>query len=112
MTPETAVKFRKLIEARRSELVALCEASSEARAAVALDSQVMGRLSRQDALQQQAMAKASDARRKAQINRLNAALRRLDAGEFGWCAACGEAIAPRRLEIDPTAELCVDCAGG
>ena len=34
----------------------------------------------------------------------------VEEGEYGWCEACGEAIAPGRLEIDPTALLCIDCA--
>src|SRR5690606_36479873 len=39
-----------------------------------------------------------------------AALERLDAGTYGVCANCGEAIAPARLEARPYARTCISCA--
>lgn len=38
------------------------------------------------------------------------ALARLASGEYGRCAACGEAIGSARLEALPTTSLCIDCA--
>lgn len=106
---ETA-RFRKLLEDRREELAALSDDAAEKRKPVELDQQSVGRLSRQDALQQQAMAKAQDARRLMEIRKIDAALQRIGEGAFGWCEECGEEIAVKRLEIDPTALLCVACA--
>lgn len=40
------------------------------------------------------------------------ALSRLAAGDYGRCVACGEAIAPQRLEALPAAPTCIGCAGG
>ncbi len=102
--------FRALLEARRTELRALSDAAKDSRKPVELDQQSIGRLSRQDALQQQAMAKAQDARRVSELRKIEAALSRLDEGEYGYCAECGEAIAPKRLEIDLTATRCAVCA--
>jgi DnaK suppressor protein len=65
-----------------------------------------------DALQAQAMAKAQAARRAAEAGRLRAALERMDAGDYGFCAACGDAIPAGRLRLDPTAQRCVSCASG
>ena len=110
MTPRETARFRKLLESRREELATLSEEAAEKRKPVELDQQSVGRLSRQDALQQQAMAKAQDARRLLEIRKIDAALQRIDGGEFGWCEACGEMIAVKRLEIDPTTLLCVGCA--
>lgn len=110
MTPQETARFRKLLESRREELATLSEEAAEKRKPVELDQQSIGRLSRQDALQQQAMAKAQDARRLMEIRKIDAALQRIDGGEFGWCEACGEMIAVKRLEIDPTTLLCVGCA--
>ena len=110
MTPRETARFRKLLESRREELATLSEDAAEKRKPVELDQQSVGRLSRQDALQQQAMAKAQDARRLMEMRKIDAALQRIDGGEFGWCEACGEMIAIRRLEIDPTTLLCVGCA--
>ena len=35
------------------------------------------------------------------VNRLAAAIERLDDGEYGTCVECGEAIAPARLRVMP-----------
>jgi RNA polymerase-binding transcription factor DksA len=37
------------------------------------------------------------------------ALRRLDAGIYGTCQACGSAISDHRLAVLPAAKLCIDC---
>ncbi|MCB2112855.1 MAG: TraR/DksA C4-type zinc finger protein [Parvularculaceae bacterium] len=112
METERRAYFKDLLTRRRSELLALSDDAADARKPVELDQQAVGRVSRQDALQQQAMAKAQDARRAYELKRIAAALARIADGDFGWCAECGEAIAERRLEIDPTAERCVSCAHG
>jgi len=65
-----------------------------------------------DALQGQAMAQEQHRRRQVATARIDAALRRIDDGEYGWCLKCGEAIARARLESDASAPLCVKCAGG
>lgn len=101
---------RKLLLERRDELTALSEMSADSRDAVALDQQSVGRLSRMDAMQAQAMAKASERQRRAELSRIDAALRRIDQDEYGDCLKCGEEIAPERLRVDPAAAFCVDCA--
>lgn len=40
---------------------------------------------------------------------INAALRRLDAGEYGVCEDCGGSIPLERLEVLPTSRLCMPC---
>ena len=77
---------------------------------VELDQTKVGRLSRMDAMQAQAMAKATAQRRDAALRRIALALERLDNGDYGICLECGEPINPKRLEFDPTVLLCVDCA--
>lgn len=44
-----------------------------------------------------------------EIQAINAALRRMDKGEYGQCTSCGNEIAAARLEINPAAERCIDC---
>lgn len=85
---------------------------ADARRPVELDQQSVGRLSRMDAMQIQAMAQASAARRAGRRRRIAAALARLDEREFGYCTECGEEIAPGRLELDPTTPTCLSCARG
>ena len=77
---------------------------------VMLDQQSVGRLNRMDALQRQQMAKETTRRRQLERAKIQAALKRLDEGEYGWCADCGAEIAARRLDVDLTAHLCIDCA--
>jgi RNA polymerase-binding transcription factor DksA len=43
------------------------------------------------------------------VNRIAAALERLDRGEYGSCVECGEAIAPARLQVMPEVLTCVRC---
>ena len=62
-------------------------------------------------MQQQAMSKATEAARARDLLRVEAALRRLRDGEYGYCEECGEEIPDGRLKIDPMAERCVGCAG-
>ena len=46
----------------------------------------------------------------AEIRQIRAALQRIEDGTFGNCVACGEAIAPKRLEALPWTQCCVACA--
>ncbi|RQA08024.1 molecular chaperone DnaK, partial [Pseudomonas aeruginosa] len=77
---------------------------------VELDQSKVGRLSRMDALQQQAMNDAIRSRAQHERVRLQLALKRWHEGEYGWCNQCGELIASGRLEFDPATLLCITCA--
>ncbi len=101
---------RKRLTEKQAELRALAESSSGARAPVELDQSRVGRLSRMDAIQDQAMALEVARRRDIELARIDAALLRLDNGEYGECLSCGEDIAPKWLELDPANPVCIDCA--
>jgi len=94
----------------REELQSIAEAGDESAAVVELDQAKVGRLSRMDAMQAQAMAKATVERREAMLRNIEAALRRIDDGSYGLCRDCDKPINPQRLEFDPTALRCIDCA--
>lgn len=98
------------LEARLVELKEQDRLSEEARAPVTLQQDSVGRLSRIDAMQVQAMALATQRRREAERSRISAALTRLDGSEWGYCTACGDEIAEGRLRNDPSAAKCVTCA--
>jgi DnaK suppressor protein len=102
---------RKKLMARREELEQLSENSAEARETVTLDQSSVGRLSRMDAIQQQAIAQATERQRANEISRIENALKRLDDDEYGYCIQCDEDISVKRLEIDPAASHCIKCAG-
>ena len=50
-------------------------------------------------------------RERKLIKKIDETIARIDANEYGYCESCGEEIAEKRLEIDPTAGLCVRCMG-
>ena len=83
---------------------------AESRAPVQLDQQSVGRLSRVDAMQQQAMNLANDMRRQTRQRALMAALKRIEANEYGYCNYCDNLIGKGRLSIDPAVTFCVNCA--
>jgi DnaK suppressor protein len=95
---------------RRDELQRLADTGDEAAAVVELDQSKVGRLSRMDAMQAQAMAQATADRRALELRRIQAALERIDADEYGRCQICDEEIPLQRLEIDPTTLYCIRCA--
>lgn len=104
--------YRQRLLQEREALLQQGEDTSADRRPVELDQQSVGRLSRMDAMQVQAMAKASEQRRQNHLRKIDAALKRIEKDEFGYCVACGEEIAPKRLELDPTVPRCIDCAEG
>ncbi|MCP5367451.1 MAG: TraR/DksA family transcriptional regulator [Hyphomicrobiales bacterium] len=103
-------RAKATLVAMRKELLELAESSRESRAPVELDQTSVGRLSRMDALQVQAMALETGRRRDNEIRMIEAALQRIEDGEYGYCVSCGEEIPLKRLELDPTTPVCVDCA--
>jgi DnaK suppressor protein len=103
-------RVRQRLLALQAELTGQREAGREAEKTVELDQTSVGRLSRMDAMQGQAMSQESGRRRTVSLQKIAAALRRIDRGEYGYCLACEEEIAIQRLEFDPAATLCIGCA--
>ncbi|MGE4559881.1 MAG: RNA polymerase-binding protein DksA [Desulfobulbus sp.] len=48
-------------------------------------------------------------RERKLIEKIDAALNRIEEGTYGICAGCGEDIAVKRLEARPVAQFCIDC---
>ncbi len=69
----------------------------------------IGRLSRVDAMQQQRMVAENRQAAQPRRRQVEAALSRIDSGEYGACLGCGEEIKPKRLEARPEAPLCIEC---
>lgn len=93
-----------------AEIEALDATNASWSAPVELDQQSVGRVSRIDAMQMQAMSQAVQRRTAGRRVSIQQALKRIEDGEFGFCIECGEPIAVGRLEIDPTFSACVKCA--
>jgi DnaK suppressor protein len=110
LTAEELDHFQEQLLALRSELQALEETGKEAAETVELDQACVGRLSRMDAMQAQAMSQETNRRRAVELQRIEVALRRIGEGEFGYCLRCDEPISKGRLGASLTATLCIDCA--
>lgn len=103
---------RRVLEERRAGVLHLIEHGEEVAAATVEAGQPpKEEISPMDTLQEQAMAHDIERRRRHDLARIEAALERIDAGEYGYCVACGEPIPEARLELDPAVALCVACAG-
>lgn len=109
-TQEDLSRIKQRLLDLREELVKVEQSGNEAAQTVELDQSAVGRLSRMDALQGQAMAKESQQRRIIQRQRIESALGRIENGNFGVCVRCEEDIHFKRLEVDPATLLCIDCA--
>ncbi len=112
MTEQTRsdAQIRQQLLEMKSELQQMSVEGTAAASAVELDQSKVGRLSRMDALQGQAMAQATLQRRRHTLVLIEKALQRLNSGDYGRCADCDEWISPQRLAIDPVAEVCIQCA--
>ena len=84
--------------------------NADASDVVKLDQASVGRLSRMDALQGQAMAQETKRRNEMELVRVNSALERIKNEDYGYCLRCEEEISEKRLEINPAATLCIECA--
>lgn len=101
---------RNLLLERLGELEKINPSNDDDRQVVVLDQQSVGRLSRMDAMQRQQMALETQRRRGLEKSQIAAALQRIEEDEYGWCVDCGKEINIRRLQVNPTAHLCFDCA--
>lgn len=50
----------------------------------------------------------SDSERR-QLLMIDAALKRIEDGDFGACQSCGKIITKKRLNVVPWAPLCIEC---
>ncbi len=110
MTPEQLADFEQCLRQNRDELLFIADTAGEAADTVELDQSRVGRLSRMDALQAQAMSVEGQRRRGIVLRQIAEALLRIEEDEFGYCLECGEAVAVERLQIDPSTPLCIGCA--
>lgn len=99
----------RLLELKQ-DLESATQLTEQDRAPVELDQQSVGRLSRMNAMQVQAMSQAHQRQREIDLRRVVGAISRLEDGDYGFCTECDEVIAIKRLEIDPAAGTCIDCA--
>jgi len=87
MKPQDLERLREMLLQMKAESEDDARSSRDATRPVELDQTTVGRLSRMDAMQQQQMAQESARRREHLLQRIDGALRRMDADDYGYCAA-------------------------
>ncbi len=105
----TTVLKKRLLQ-RQISLQQTAASAKSSLQPVELDQSRVGRLSRMDALQMQAMAQAEAGRRNLELTRIEGALARIELDDYGFCMICDEPIAPKRLQLDPAVMVCILCA--
>ena len=111
LEPEEEERLRRDLLDLQEELARQLASSDAAARPVDLD-QPIGRVSRIDAIQQQSMAQANRRAAQIRLQQVRAALARLEDGEYGACAQCGEPIGFARLAVRPETPFCVSCQSG
>lgn len=102
--------YKKRLLTLQDELSHIVDVTKASRKPVELDQTSVGRLSRMDAMQAQAMQLETGRRREQELQRIESALKRIEADDFGYCASCDEKIEEKRLSHDPTFPTCIGCA--
>ena len=110
MVKDYAARFRERLNADLRQLLEGIAQAQAAAGTVALDQSSVGRVSRMDAMQQQAMAIGLQERLAVQKRKLEAALERIESGSYGMCCQCQAEMDAERLEADPAAVFCAACA--
>jgi len=101
--------LRQALLYRRHELHSDVEAANEARRTVEAGGEVHDSKDEADTGQRALGDDVQLARDLAELQEVEDALGRLDAGTYGDCASCGAPIPAARLTVQPAARLCVAC---
>ncbi len=109
MTPKELDYFKDLLEQTREELSADLSQLKEEAKPVSPD-KGLGRLTRQEALLAQNIAKDAIEARERRLVAIAGALGRVKDGKYGICLECEEEIALQRLKASPEAVFCISCA--
>lgn len=99
-------KYRRMLEARKAELEArLEEIEAELDSHQSRDWEELATERESDEVLEHEGQLG-----KAEIAQIDAALERMDEGEYGYCVKCGAEISPERLDLVPQTPFCAKCA--
>jgi len=111
LSSEQEAELRTDLIELQQNLVETLAAAQESSKPVELDQSSVGRLSRMDAMQVQAMAQANLRSHRLRLQQVEQSLRLLSEGEYGYCRRCEEPIGYRRLKARPESPFCLRCQG-
>jgi len=107
MNPRQRAHFRKMLEALKEELsqdIDRTVQTMQHEATIFADPN--DRASQESDIAQE--LRNRDRERKL-IKKIDEAITRIDGGDYGYCNNCGVEIGLKRIEVRPTATLCIDC---
>jgi DnaK suppressor protein len=102
--------FEERLAERLAEIIAGQKRQKGEGDPLELDQARVGRLTRMDAMQQQAMSRAAALLTDQERQRILAAQSRIKSGDYGYCVLCEDEIAAGRLDFDPSVLTCISCA--
>lgn len=108
LTDEQLEVFRQRLVAAKASAEALLGRGMVGDAVEASGSAI-GRLTRIDALQMQAMSQMNRHQLDVRLRQIEAALLVMDQGRYGLCRQCKLPVALSRLEAIPEAPFCLEC---
>lgn len=103
--PDRTAAYRALLMEERTRLTGVVEQALEALAAPA----GVGIEDQPPLVHDQFVALRVNRSDRRKLRLIDAALERMESGEFGECAECGEEIPAKRLRVIPWAMYCVPC---
>lgn len=111
LAPGQVDELRGALEKALANLERSMVLTDDASRPVELDQTAVGRLSRMDSLQNQAMSSNLQDRERARLANILAALERIEKGTYGVCGECRGGIEYGRLLVFPEAATCAGCGG-
>ncbi|MBI1909103.1 MAG: RNA polymerase-binding protein DksA [Deltaproteobacteria bacterium] len=108
MNKKDLKKFRELLQERRLKILEAAEQTKEQGIGFTqedLPDEVDLASSEAD----QSMNLRLRDRERVLLKKIDKALTKMDAGEYGVCELCGEEIGIKRLEARPVTDLCIRC---
>jgi DnaK suppressor protein len=110
VTEHELAYHRKKLEEEKAEYLETLSTSIESAKGEEFDQQRIGRLSRMDAIQSQAILQAANRRIQLEVQQIDLALKRIEQGTYGICQTCSQDIPFARLDAVPSTLQCIACA--
>lgn len=108
MDQTNIMKYKKLLEESlenvKKDIQDLTESSKPIKPENSL-----GRLTRMDAIGQKSINDHALNNAKLKLQKIEAALKRIEEDEYGYCVECGDEITEKRLNAVPESPQCVEC---
>lgn len=108
MNKKELKKFQDILEERREEILRQAEATKEKGISFDPDD-LPDEVDLASSEADQSMSLRLRDRERVLMKKIEKALKKIEAGEYGICEKCGDEIGIKRLEARPVTDLCIQC---